>query len=107
MRDLTKNTFSRKKKNKRKAYGNQILIRLKEKLHVQCGVLKVKVQRSARNDKRRYLHSLVREAEAAIQRKKQGITKHLCKAFVEVIGLQNHLSQVHNVQLKGTRKSAG
>ena len=69
MGDLTKNTFSRKKKNKRQAYGNQTLIRLKETLHVECGVLKDKVQRSARNDKRRYLHSLARVVEAAIQHK--------------------------------------
>ena len=45
---------------------------LKEKLHAKCGVLKAKVQRSARTDKSRYLHSFVREVEAAIQRKKQG-----------------------------------
>ena len=58
---------------------------VREKLLAKCGVLNAKVQRSARTDKRRYLHSLVREAEAAIQRKKQGIvhriTKHLWRSF--------------------------
>ena len=79
MGGLTKDTFSRKKKNKRQAYGNQILIRLKEKLHVLCGVFKVKVQRSARNEKRRYLHSLARVVEAAIQHKKQEIVHRITK----------------------------
>ena len=60
--------------------------RLKEKLHAQCDViLKAKVQRSARTDKRRYLGSLAREVEAAIQHQKEtrnSLQDH--KAFVEV-----------------------
>ena len=58
---------------------------LKEKFHAKCGVLKAKVQRSGRTHKRKYLHSLVREVEAAIQRQKQGIvhriTKHLWRSL--------------------------
>ena len=40
--------------------------RLKEKLNAQCGVLKAKVQRSARTDKRICLESLAREVGTAI-----------------------------------------
>ena len=54
--------------------------RLKEKLHAQCDViLKAKVQRSARTDKRRYLGRPLSST-----RKKQGIvyriTKHLWRS---------------------------
>ena len=55
--------------------------RPKEKLHAQCGVLKAKVQRSTRPDKRICLESLAREVESAIKHHKQGL--------VYRIGLQN------------------
>ena len=66
MGNLAKIICSAERKRAKGKFVGTKSTRLKEKLNAQCGVLKAKVQRSARTDKRICLESLAREIDTAI-----------------------------------------